>query len=82
MISFDVPFRPGRDVERRERAEWITRDWEGSTFEGPVRVSRRHGRIDALLTLDDGSRVVIEIKATDWDATREFDQENDSARDE
>ena len=60
----------GQAFEQQEKAGWIDGGGEYeslSTQEAITSTSGRRGRVDIIAHQDDGTEVVIETKATDWD---------------
>ena len=57
------------DFDRRERAAWIADgDYQILSTQHSQLSAGRESRIDLLAHLDDGTKVVMETKTTDWDA--------------
>jgi hypothetical protein len=62
----------GRKFEEWERAHWNNELNSAAKFEAPTEWEGKRGRIDIKLQLeDDGSVVIVEIKATNWDNLKE-----------
>ena len=62
----------GRKFEEWERSHWDSKLNSAREFEAPTRWAGKGGRVDIRLKLDeDGSVVIIEIKATNWDKLKE-----------
>jgi hypothetical protein len=59
----------GRGFEDWERSRWIDPSHAGKQAEAPTEWKGKHGRIDLrLIDLAEGHTVLVEIKASDWDA--------------
>ena len=62
----------GRKFEDWERSHWNNELNSAAEFEAPTEWEGKRGRIDIKLQLEeDGSVVIVEIKATDWDKVKE-----------
>jgi len=61
--------RLGKAFEQAEKSGWLDLPDESPKFEAPTVWEKRRGRVDIMLPHPDvGYNVLIEIKATDWDA--------------
>lgn len=61
----------GRAFERWERSQWSGEPGEEVRFEAPTQWKGKPGRVDIrLVDTKAGYSVVVEIKATDWDAMK------------
>jgi hypothetical protein len=59
----------GREFEGWERSRWIDPSHAGKQAEAPTEWKEKRGRIDLrLVDLAEGHTVLVEIKASDWDA--------------
>ena len=64
-------FLRGREFERREKISWTRVESESPEFEAATEWKGRRGRVDVRLDHSElGHIVLVEIKATDWDAMR------------
>ena len=62
----------GRKFEEWERAHWNNELNSAAKFEAPTEWKGKRGRVDIKLQLqEDGSVVIVEIKATNWDNLKE-----------
>lgn len=62
----------GRKFEEWERAHWNNELNSAAKFEAPTEWKGKLGRVDIKLQLEeDGSVVIVEIKATNWDNLKE-----------
>ncbi len=62
----------GRKFEEWERAHWNNELNSAAKFEAPTKWNGKRGRVDIKLSLkEDGSVVIVEIKATNWDNLKE-----------
>lgn len=62
----------GRKFEEWERSHWNSKFNSAREFEAPTQWEGKGGRVDIRLKLEeDGSIVIVEIKATKWDIIKE-----------
>jgi len=67
-VALERIFR-GIEFESREKAEWSNLEGESPQFEAQTRWMGKRGRVDVKLNHPDlGHKVIVEIKATDWDS--------------
>ncbi len=63
--------RRGREFERWERSQWKGELNENAEFEAQTKWRGKRGRVDIrLIDSQDGNTIVVEIKATKWDAMK------------
>jgi hypothetical protein len=68
--AFHRRVKSGRKFESFEKSQWIE-EVTGAQFEAPTQWHGRRGRIDILLPDQGGGySVVVEIKASKWDAMK------------
>lgn len=71
--KFIQRIRRGREFEQWERAQWKGDLNEQAQFEKQTEWQGKRGRIDIqLVDSQEGHTIVVEIKATDWDAMKPY----------
>jgi len=66
--EFIKRIKRGRKFEAWERSHWNSKLNSAREFEAPTQWEGKRGRVDIKLELkEDGSVVIVEIKATNWD---------------
>ena len=66
---FTKSVKRGRVFEQWERSRWTAADHVAVEREARTQWKGKRGRVDLrLIDLEEGHTVVVEIKATDWDA--------------
>jgi len=67
--AFAQSVKRGRAIEQWERSRWTAADHARVEYEARTQWKGKRGRVDLrLIDLEEGHTVVVEIKATDWDA--------------
>lgn len=79
--EFQRRVQRGRKFEEWERSHWNSKLNSAREFEAPTKWDGKGGRVDIRLKLEeDGSIVIVEIKATNWDKIKESGVRSTSLR--